>query len=372
MLNVLITVDTEIWCGGWADLDTKFPASFRRYVYGPTPSGDYALPFLLKVLSDHGLDAVFFVEPLFATRFGIEPLREVVGLIQNARQEVQLHLHTEWADEALNPLLPGVRRKRQHLRMFSQAEQVKLIAAGLELLKRGGADSINTFRAGNFGANSDTLIAVGKNGLDYDSSYSGARNTTDIAPGQLLTQPQALASVTEYPVTVFRDHGPTSLRPLHVTACSFNEMTWVLNSAADSNWDSVVVVLHNFELMDVHRDRPDPIAVRRFRRLCSFLERHHDRFNVRGFRGLPRPKECRQPEPIRSHLWLTGGRCVAQAARHAFSAMPPRYRDPPHVWPLRAPDLAQASARSAVSPSSNQGVATNGPGVRALSPLPSQ
>lgn len=29
MLNVFITVDTEIWCDGWEDLDRKFPKYFN-------------------------------------------------------------------------------------------------------------------------------------------------------------------------------------------------------------------------------------------------------------------------------------------------------------------------------------------------------
>nr|MBA2260361.1 polysaccharide deacetylase [Acidobacteriota bacterium] len=79
MLKVFFTVDTEIWCNGWNDLDRKFPDAFRRYVYGPTRQGNYGLPLQLRMLNDHGLTGVFFIEPLFATRFGDEPLREVVG-----------------------------------------------------------------------------------------------------------------------------------------------------------------------------------------------------------------------------------------------------------------------------------------------------
>ena len=96
MLKVFFTVDTEIWCGGWDDLDRKFPAAFQQYVYGPTGQGDYALPMTMEILNDHGLKGVFFVEPLFATRFGLAPLQEMVDLIQTAGHEIQLHLPPEW------------------------------------------------------------------------------------------------------------------------------------------------------------------------------------------------------------------------------------------------------------------------------------
>ena len=89
MLKVFLTVDVEIWCGGWDALDRNFPEAFRRYIYGPTGSGEYALPYLLALLETHGLDGVFFVEPLFAGCFGAAPLAEVVGLIRDKRQEIQ-------------------------------------------------------------------------------------------------------------------------------------------------------------------------------------------------------------------------------------------------------------------------------------------
>ena len=82
MLDVFITVDVEIWCDGWHDLDARFSGAFERYVHGPTASGPYGLPHLLTVLGDHGLAGNFFVEPLFSARFGAQPLAEIVGLIQ--------------------------------------------------------------------------------------------------------------------------------------------------------------------------------------------------------------------------------------------------------------------------------------------------
>ena len=70
MLKVIFTVDTEIWCDDWTDLDARFPDAFNKYVYGPTQQGKYALPGLFRILTEHGLTGVFMVETLFAGRFG--------------------------------------------------------------------------------------------------------------------------------------------------------------------------------------------------------------------------------------------------------------------------------------------------------------
>ena len=77
-MNVLLTFDVEVWCDGWSDLDRNFKHLFPRYVYGRSRRGAFALPKTLEILDAHGLRATFFVEPLFAYRFGIEPLAEIV------------------------------------------------------------------------------------------------------------------------------------------------------------------------------------------------------------------------------------------------------------------------------------------------------
>ena len=112
MLDVFFSVDVEIWCDGWDNLDEKFPDAFRRYVYGQTARGNFGLPYTVQVLREHGLKGVFFVEPLFSTRFGSQPLEEIVGLIREGGQEIQLHLHPEWVDESVEPLLENINGKR--------------------------------------------------------------------------------------------------------------------------------------------------------------------------------------------------------------------------------------------------------------------
>src|SRR6476660_9778643 len=151
MLDVFFTVDVEVWCEGWVDIDRQFTSAFRKYVYGPTARGDFGLPYTLDLLAAHGLAGVFFIEPLFAMRFGSGPLAEIVDLVEDGKQEVQLHLHTEWVDEIRNGLLPHVTIKRRYLTDFSLEEQKQLIAAGIALLDEAGARAVNAFRAGSFG-----------------------------------------------------------------------------------------------------------------------------------------------------------------------------------------------------------------------------
>ena len=320
MLNVIFTADVEIWCDGWENIDERFPKAFNKYIYGPTSKGDFGLTYQLDVLKDHGLTGVFFVEPLFSRRFGAQPLTEIVGLINQRSQEVQLHLHTEWVDESIEPLLEGIQTKRQHLRYFSRAEQTILIQKGAQLLKQAGAFDINAFRAGSFAFNRDTLVALAACGIPYDSSYNASLFGLDsgVLPGVSVMEPIECEGVYEYPMTVFND-GTRSLRNAQLTACSFSEIEGLLWQALELKRDSFVILSHNFELLNEAKDRPDDVVVKRFRKLCSFLEKNRDSFRVAGFQGRVPPKTISvQPRPLVSPIWKTGTRMLEQIYRRRY------------------------------------------------------
>lgn len=320
-LDVFFTVDVEIWCDGWNDIDAKFPDAFKRYVYGPTVQGHYGLPFQLDLLCAHGLTGTFFVEPLFATRFGHDALTEIVSLILAAGQEVQLHLHTEWVDEARMPLLPDVTGKRQFLSQFTLAEQTELLRVGSDLLTRAGAPHPRAFRAGSFAANRDTVAAVRANGMVCDSSY----NATMFGPACGISQTGVLydattvdASILELPMTVFKAPG-CAPRHVQLGACSFAEMESLMWEALDAGQRAFVILSHNFELLNPRKDRIDPVVVNRFHRLCSFLERNADAFRVRGMSDADKiASTAGTAQPLRSSVWKAGWRQVEQLYRRRY------------------------------------------------------
>jgi hypothetical protein len=319
MLDVYFSVDVEVWCDGWNNLDEKFPDSFRRYVYGPTARGNFGLPYTLQVLNEHGLKGVFFVEPLFSTRFGRQPLEEIVGLIREGRQEIQLHLHPEWVDESIEPLLENINGKRQHLRYYSRTEQEILVAAGKRLIAQTGGGECAAFRAGSFGFNRDTLTALGANGIRFDSSYNATIFGLDsgVGSGQVLVDAFEYDGIYEYPMTVY-DDGTSTLRHAQLTACSHREMEGLLWQALETGRRSFMILSHNFELLNIRQDRPDDVVVARFLKLCSFLDRNRDSFNVRGFEGLTPDLAEVQPAPLKSPLWKTAMRMMEQAGRRRF------------------------------------------------------
>ena len=315
MLNVFITTDVEIWPDSWDQLGPRdFREVFRRYIYGPTPRGDYGLPFQLRLLREHGLKGTFFVEPLFAEYFGNAALAEIVDLIRDGGQEVQLHMHTEWVDKSSTPILPE--RAGRHLHHFDEDEQSTLIGIGLENLHDCGVSDVCAFRAGNYGADVRTLRALRRHGIRYDSSYNYPYlgNTCDLQRQEPLYQPQGWEGLCELPINFFEDY-PGHFRHTQITACSFGELSSMMSQAERRGWFSFVLVSHSFEFMNAAKTRANPVVVRRFEKLCRFLAEHPERFRTRFFGEL---EETEIPTvlprvPLRSRLWRTAWRYGEQA-----------------------------------------------------------
>jgi hypothetical protein len=286
-MNVHLTFDIEVWCDGWDRLDQTFPGNFERYVYGRSSHGEFALPKTLEILNKNGLRGIFFVEPLFAARFGIGYLKTIVHLIQDAGQEVQLHLHPEWTDEIRPAILADIAKKRQHLSYYSLQEQTDLIGFGRDMLAQAGCASVNAFRAGSFAANVDTMEALRRNGIPIDSSLNRCYSISgaDFPGKRDFDTPFVHNDIAVYPVTVFKD-GLGSDRPVHVAACSFEEVKDALHSAQRAGWTDFVIVSHNFEMLKPRTSLPSWTVVRRFEKLCAFLADHTQDFPVTGYAKL--------------------------------------------------------------------------------------
>jgi hypothetical protein len=321
-MNVYLTVDTEVWPRFRDWRETRLERDLRRDIQGATDRGDFGVPFQIRVLNDHGLKASFLVESLFACAVGLDPLRQIVGSIREGGHEVQLHLHTEWLSRIDPPLLPG--RTGQHCRDFTEDEQTLLIARGADNLRACGVADVCAFRAGNYGANFDTLRALARNGIRFDTSHNTCYldSACGLRTPEPLLQPKWIENVYELPVAFFEDR-PGHYRHAQLCATSAREMENALRGAWEQGWSSFVIVSHGFELLKDRKQtsrpaRPDRIVIKRFERLCRFLANNTDKFRTAFLADAP-PVDVPQPaRPLRSRLHHTAWRVTEQLARRVF------------------------------------------------------
>ena len=320
-LNVFLTVDTEVWPRTPDWRSSGLEEELGYFIYGRTRDGDYGLSFQIDMLNAYGLKGVFLVETLFACIVGLEPLRRIVSLIQTGGHEVQLHLHTEWLTHMSDSVLP--KKTGQNIKDFSEEEQTMLIARALDNLRAAGASSVCAFRAGNFGANFDTLRALARNGILFDTSHNTCYLDSDCGmrtPDPVL-QPVLMHGVYEFPVSYFSDW-PGHYRHAQLCACSWSELESALRDARRRSWYAFVVVLHSFELIRHGRSFAEPagadsIVIRRYERLCRFLANNRDQFQTAVFsdiapQGIP---AANFTGPLRSKLSSTVWRFAEQMVR---------------------------------------------------------
>jgi len=308
MTRVLVTVDTELAYG--MHRKGLSPAeNFDRFVLGSTPRGDVGLTYQAREFDRHGIKAVFFVEAMASAALGDDYLRRIVDVVLSHGHEVQLHVHPEWIQAMERSPVTGTGTMMRH---FSLADQCVLIDVAANALVNAGAPVPTAFRAGAFGANEDTLAALSRAGMHYDSSLNAAMPQTCALVG---TDPDSrpggpAGTLDEVAVTCFEDR-PGHLRPLQLCAVSAGEMQHVLTTLAVVDEPRAVVVAHSFELLDGARRFPSRRQVDRFRRLCEFLADRRESLVSAGFSGLARSSS--PPRRVRSGIARTARRMVEQA-----------------------------------------------------------
>lgn len=268
MLRVYITIDTEYSAGRYkAGTHRDVASNYACSIAGDTPTGAFGVSYQMDVFERHRFKGVFFVDPMPALVWGVDAVKRIVEPIVERGHDVQLHIHTEWLEFADNNPVGSL---GWNIKDFSLHQQTELIALGTDLLVPAGAKRPVAFRAGNFGANDDTLRALAANGLRYESSFGGSVPHSlcdiDLPSGQL--SPVERLGVIEVPVSGISDKGGQR-RHTQITAISAAEMLAAIRHARDIGQTSFVIVNHSFEMLSRDRSKVNTIVRRRFEDICA-------------------------------------------------------------------------------------------------------
>ncbi len=303
--HAFLTVDTElVWRHHAAGLTAA--EVFERSL---EPAG-LGVGWQLARLAEHGLKATFFVDPMPARIYGIEPIERVVGAIQGAGQEVQLHLHPNWTKACTRD---RSRSDRFELNQYPAAEQRALLEQAIAVLMAAGAPRPIAFRAGSYAADDDKLIALKQLGIRYDSSHNGSDAPWPSQIGLAAQQiaPVARHGVIEVPVTVIEE-APGVLRHFQICALSVAEMRAALDHAIVNDHVAVTIVSHGFELANRAGTHPNAVHVRRFDMLCHALAARRGQLATTHYRDLTELPLGRPDRPLEASRWRTQWRRAEQ------------------------------------------------------------
>jgi hypothetical protein len=251
----------------------------------------------LAKLAEHGLKACFFVDPMPALVYGLEPIKRVVGSILEAGQEVQLHLHPNWTGAHAGDR--GATYGPFELIDYSLAEQVELISGAADMLAAAGAPDPIAFRSGSYSASDDTLGALAQLEFVYDSSHNGSEHPW---PSAIGLEPRRIApvlhrGVIEVPVTLIEDQ-KGHLRHFQICALSAAEMKAALDHAVREDHVAVTVVSHGFELANRAGTRANAVHVRRFEALCRMLVERRGALETAHFADRPKMALGQDDSPL--------------------------------------------------------------------------
>lgn len=268
--RVLLTIDTEL--------------TWRHHVTGDGWEENYmrsveparvGLSYQLAKLRKHELKGTFFIDPMPAVLFGLEPIKRMVGTVLDAGQDVQLHLHPMWdeankdgtaSDDAVFELID-----------HDYDEQREMLARARDLLVDAGAPEPIAYRAGSYAANADTLRALADLGIRYDSSHNGCEapwpSAIDLDPDHIA--PVKEEGVIEVPVTQMAQPGG-GVRHMQICAVTLAELREGIAFAVANDHPTVTIIGHSFELATRDGKRINKIAKRRFDGLCRYLAENRD------------------------------------------------------------------------------------------------
>jgi peptidoglycan/xylan/chitin deacetylase (PgdA/CDA1 family) len=304
MTKVLLTVDTELLWRHYAA-----GASWQENLERSYDAAGVGVPYQLRTLRAHGLKACFFVDPMPALVYGLDPVKRMVGPILEAGQEVQLHLHPLWAT-----VEEPAEDCKFELTDFGLEEQRDLIARARDLLVQAGAPEPIAFRSGSYAADADTLAALADLGFRYDSSHNGSHHPwpSALPLDPALIDPKEAFGIVEVPVTQIATAGG-GLRHFQLCALSVGEMQAALNHAAAHRHPVLTIVSHSFELASRDGLRANGVIKRRFDQLCGFLAANRERVPTAHFTELEGAVEAVASTPLPARRWREARRMAEQA-----------------------------------------------------------
>lgn len=305
---VFLTVDVALrWSLHAAGLerDAVIERSFE-------PAG-VGLSWQLAMLARHELKGCFFVDPLPALVFGLDPIRHVVDIILDAGQEVQLRLDPAWGGAVAGD--DGATYGRLALSDYAAEAQHDLIAGARELLVAAGAPEPLAFRAHRHAANDSTLTALATLGFAYDTSRNGGERDDGIALPSCQIAPVAHGGVVELPVTLIEEQG-AALRPFDLSALSAGEICAALDHAEACHHAAVTIVSATDMLANQAATRPNAIHVGRFATLCATLAERRDTLPTCWFADRPALRLGQDDRPLEPHRLRSGWRQAEQLWSH--------------------------------------------------------
>jgi hypothetical protein len=253
--SFLITVDTEL---------SNFPDG--QGLWGRIGDQSWGLARMLDDFDSMGVVGTFFLDVYAKSDRDVAEQRRAAELIFSRGHDLQLHTHPA----------PAFDPARPRLRDYTLAEQCDIIEFGCQRIQDWTGHRPTLHRAGDWGADSNSLQALKRQGMRADFSASPWSPNCGIDPEAIrcngwLRIDDMLCGLG----SCYRDRLTGRVRRVDIGGTSFREVLDVLAIRTDP----FILTLHSFSLMRFDRSRTrfqgDPLYVERLRETCRLARDVH-------------------------------------------------------------------------------------------------
>ena len=270
-LYLIITIDAE-------NLQTPF--SRRLYtqdlIYNDQ---DLGVPQILELTKQFSCPATFFLNVFEHRVWGNERMAWIASEILEAGGDVQLHTHPVWSFDS----------RRKYMWEYSLGEQIEIIRRGKELVNQWIGKYPIAHRAGAYGLDQNTLVALRENNIPIDSSMFYTHPNCKITWSRNKVVEKS--GVIEVPITGFyRDRcwkvGPVKIKKdrafvkTDVNWASLGELRRFVEEAKKSDIRVVNLFMHSYSLIKWNEEytifEPDDEDIEKFMRLLEFVRSDRD------------------------------------------------------------------------------------------------
>ncbi len=261
MKKVIVTIDTE-------GHDGKDPVSCL--IWGKTDSGSYGIEKLIEICDSFDVQALFFVDIAEAWDYGEQEIADVINFIEKSGHNTGVHIHPDHMAD----------KSRLFLWEYSYDEQYEIILKCTELYKKITGKMPVAFRAGKYGANTETLDILSELGYRLDFSQFFGQKWCGINPPLTRNTPCRYKNIIEVPVTVYESISLGKFKRYDKIDASMNSLEYrhVMNNMKKLK-DNLVISLfyHSFSLLN-WRKNPDNVSInqselRKFTKALEYIKK---------------------------------------------------------------------------------------------------
>lgn len=187
MKQLVLTCDTEI-----GELAPVTEEAVELFVRGRVAGQDAGLNLINRLAAAHGATVFHFVDVYPCGVLGEQPYAQVCSEILEGGHELGLHTHPGFHFDG----------RRRFMNQYDLSEQIAIVEFGKGKILDWTGDEVICHRAGGYGADENTLRALGACGMRIDSSCypQAARCRIDT---ECRNKPFMTQGIVEVPITVF-------------------------------------------------------------------------------------------------------------------------------------------------------------------------